>query len=90
MNKIFINGKEFPNEDLPKSYGEEPKRNIDSKFFNPKPIALTKEGYEELKEFYKNFDKYKEFAQSVLTPEEYDVWLYQNQYIKETLSKNAN
>jgi hypothetical protein len=88
MDKWFIDGKEFPSEDVPDKYKEEPKRDKDIKYdhryFIPKKIAFTKEGYEKLKKIYSNFEKYKEFMQCVLSPDEYDAWLYQNQYIKDT------
>lgn len=75
MDKIFINGKEFPSENLPKSYCEEPKRN--------NIIYLPKDHYENIEKFYLNFDSMKKFAKFVLSPDQYDCWLCQNQYIKD-------
>ncbi len=46
-------------------------------------IYLPKDHYENLEKFYNNFDSMKEFMQLVLTPDQYDCWLFQNQYIKE-------
>lgn len=50
-----------------------------------KPIIyLPKDHYENLEKFYANFDSAKKFMELILTPDEYDCWLYQNQYIKDT------
>lgn len=50
-----------------------------------KPIIyLPKDHYESLEKFYANFDSAKKFMELILTPDEYDCWLYQNQYIKDT------
>lgn len=75
MDKIFINGKEFSREDPHKPYGEESKRN--------NIIFLPKDHYKNLEKFYSNFDSMKKFMKLVLSPDQYDCWLYQNQYIKD-------
>ena len=51
---------------------------------NKNIIYLPKDRYKTLENFYKNFDSMKEFMELVLSPDEYDCWLYQNQYIKDT------
>lgn len=47
-------------------------------------ICLPKDHYENLEKFYVNFDSAKKFMELIFTPDEYDCWLYQNQYIKDT------
>lgn len=47
-------------------------------------IYLTKEGYETIEKLYSNFEETKKFMEFVLSPEEYDCWLFQNQHIKDT------
>ena len=49
-----------------------------------KKICLPTDHYENLEKFYANFDNAKKFMELILTPDEYDCWLYQNQYIKDT------
>lgn len=47
-------------------------------------LCLTKEGYKTIEKLYSNFEETKKFMKFVLSPEEYDCWLFQNQHIKDT------
>lgn len=47
-------------------------------------VYFTKGGYDFLKDLYGNFDKYSEFLKVVLNKDEYDCWLFQTKFIKDT------